>query len=105
MALRHREAVQGGDFSQSPSADTRQHPDVGGPMLVTGVEHRRSPGGTWRITLTTGEGKDINLNLGEQEVHGLCHLLTSATRRADWKLNLVLGDPAAVTPTPATRVH
>ena len=105
LSMQHQEAVQSGEFSKTHEEGGQTHPLNKAPLLVAGLEW-----GAWKdrmgpLTFHTKDGKDFRLNLNEEMLHGLCHLLTSAALRADWRLDLRLGDPAVVVPEKASLLH
>jgi hypothetical protein len=106
MAMQHQEAVEAGDFSKKPESGTTPHPLTGDrPLLVVGVNCAPWQGTSTTLTFQTDDARNINLNIDENILHALCHLLKKATVAADWGLDLSIGDAAAFVPLPAHQVH
>jgi hypothetical protein len=105
LSLQHQEAVQSADFSQKhdnlvkPAAETKQ------PLLVLNAELGKTEKGTIRLSFHTAAGKSINLNLNDEMLHAVCHILQQAADKAGWELNLTIGDAAAVVTSTPTQLH
>lgn len=97
LGMKHQEAVQNTDFETPPVADTTDATSNTGPLLVTGGKVH--PGDTVTgLSFSTADGADIRFNLNEQLMHAFCHLIITTTVRADWSLDLSLGDGNVVVP-------
>jgi hypothetical protein len=83
--------------SQSAADDAL---DLTGPaMLVTGARFQPVKGRLTALTLHTDDGKDVTVNLNKNLLYGLCHMLITGQRQAEWNLQLGFGE--AATPPPA----
>ncbi|MDA0998139.1 MAG: hypothetical protein O2944_08035 [Proteobacteria bacterium] len=100
LGMQHQEAVQKTDFTTPPVADTTNP----GPLLVTGGTVNPGPELT-AIKFKTSEGTDVRFNLNKQLMHAFCHLLVSTSLRAEWKLDLSMGDANVVVPQGEMRIH
>ncbi len=106
MAMRHQEAVGAGNFSGKHNPGTTPHPLTGErPLLVVGVECAPWRGTSTTLTFNTDGARNVNLNIDENILHALCHLLIKATFAADWGLELNIGDAAAFVSMPAHQLH
>ena len=105
LSMKHQEAVEGSDFSQKHAADTQPALDMGEPLMATGVKITHSDEGTIQVAFLTAEGRAVNLNLNEEMLHALCHILQSAADRAEWDLRLSVGDAAALMRADANVLH
>ena len=105
MSLQHQEAVQSGNFAAKHDKETTSHPLTEEPPLVIGVACGPWKNGSAKLSLHTKIGKKMNLNLDENMVHALCHLLVSATTRAGWGLDLMIGEPTGFAVAADHQVH
>lgn len=105
MSLRHQAAVQSGDFSQRPDPDAKPHPLNQQPFLVTGIQCSRTAPGKTSLVFNVDNGNDIQLSLDEKLIHALCHLLTSGSAKAEWELDLAIGDPEGMMASSSERLH
>ena len=87
-----------------PRADVTDATSNTGPLLVTGGKVHAGDNVTG-LVFTTKDGSDVRFNLNEQLLHALCHLMVTTCQRADWNLDLTLGDPNVVVPTGEALVH
>jgi len=104
LGMKHQEAVQSTDFDTPPVEDIADATSNTGPLLVVGGKIQ--PGDTVTgVTFTTVDGSDIRFNLNEQLLHAFCHLLVTTSTKADWKLDLSIGDSNVIVPAGKTVVH
>ena len=104
LAMKHQEALQGTDFETPPVEDAVDATSNTGPLLVTGGKVHPGENVTG-ITFHTSNGSDIRFNLNEQLMHAFCHLIVTTTMKADWKLDLAVGDGQVVVPQGEALVH
>ena len=107
MSMKHQEAVQSGDFSKKHDTKTVKPPEIeqNQPLLAISAEIGRTEKDTIRLTFHTAERKDVNLNLNDEMLHAVCHILQQAADRAGWDLQLSVGDAGGVVTTDAAQVH
>jgi len=105
MGMNHQEAVQTSDFSQKHSEDNRNLTSNTGPLLVTGGSI--TPAGTdlTQLTLQTEQGAAINVALNKQLMHAFCHLIISSAHKAEWDIDMAVGDGNVVVPKEQTALH
>jgi hypothetical protein len=107
LSMKHQQAVQASDFSQKHQADSTPPPDMPEleqPLLAVGARIRRHDKGI-EVTLLTAENKAVTLNMNEEMLHALCHILQGAADKAGWDLQLSVGDAAAVQVSDASVLH
>lgn len=104
LGMKHQEAVQSTDFETPPAQDTTDTTSNTGPLLVIGGKIHPGEKITG-VSLKTADGSDIRFNLNEQLLHAFCHLLVTTSVKADWKLNLSLGDSNVIVPSGNAVVH
>ncbi len=97
LGMKHQEAVQNTDFETPPSEDNTDATSNTGPLLVTGGKVHPGEKATG-LSFSTADGKDVRFNLNEQLMHAFCHLLITTTTRAEWSLDLSIGDGNVVVP-------
>lgn len=106
-AMKHQEAVQASDFTQTHDEDAKTQ--TAEPLLVIGgsVEPPKPGGkGVTGLTLKTERNAEIKLSLEKNLLHALCKLLIETTMKAGWDLGLAVGDPAAIqVPDDKARIH
>ena len=95
LGMKHQEAVQNTDFETPPVDDNTDATSNTGPLLVTGGKVHPGEKVTG-LSFSTADGKDIRFNLNEQLMHAFCHLIITTTMRAEWSLDLSLGDANVV---------
>lgn len=105
LSMKHQQAVESSDFSQTHRTDTRPAPDMSEPLLATGVKITRGDDGAVHVAFLTSDGRAVNLNLNEEMLHALCHILQGAADRAEWDLRLSVGDAAALMRADANVLH
>jgi hypothetical protein len=106
MSMKHQQAVQSSDFSQKHEVGTPppDMPELERPLLAVGARMRRHDTGV-EVTLLTAENKAVTLNMNEEMLHALCHILQGAADKAGWDLQLSVGDAGAVQTTDASVLH
>ncbi|MEE8351685.1 MAG: hypothetical protein V3R37_05780 [Rhodospirillales bacterium] len=106
MAMQHEEAVSASDFSQNHDNETENMTSDTGPLLVIGGKVVQGDQGVTNLILQTRSGPEVKVALAKNLLHGLCRLLIETTMKADWDMNLVVGDAAGfVVPDDRTQVH
>lgn len=99
VAMRHQEAVQTADFSQDHVKDNRNLMSNTGPQLVTGAKVHGTKSGHTVMSFQTSFGSDVNISLNEQLLHAFCHMVITTATKAEWDLELTMGDGNVVVPT------
>jgi hypothetical protein len=105
LSMKHQQAVQSSDFSRKHEVDTKPAPEMNEPLLATGVKISRTEQGGVQVVFLTVEGRAVNLNLNEEMLHALCHILQGAADRAGWDLQLSVGDAGVVMRADANVLH
>ncbi len=105
LSLKHQQAVEGSDFSRKHEPAGVPAPDMEDTLLATSVRITRGPGGSVQVVFITTEGRAVNLNLNEEMLHAVCHILQGAADRAGWDLQLSVGDAAALMRADANVMH
>ncbi|MBT3305917.1 MAG: hypothetical protein HN377_05475 [Alphaproteobacteria bacterium] len=104
MAMEHQQSVGASDFSHKHDEDSKKL--TAAPLLVVGGSVTPGKGGVTGLVLKTQAGAEIKLSLNKDLLHALCKLLINTTMKADWGLDLTVGDAAAIAmPTDETRLH
>jgi len=105
MSMKHQQAVQSSDFSQKHTADAKPVAAMNESLLATGVRIAHMEQGGVQVAFLTAEGRAVNLNLNEEMLHALCHILQGAADRAGWDLQLSVGDAGIAMHTDANMLH
>ncbi len=105
LSIQHQEAVQGADFSQKHEKPVKAASETAQPLLAVNAELGRTEQGSLRLSFHTSGGKSINLNLNDEMLHAVCHILQQAADKAGWNLRLAVGDPAGVQTTSPRNLH
>ena len=58
-----------------------------------------------RINLKTDKGTGIEFSLNKKLLHALCHMIIKSANRAQWDLDLTVGDPKVMAPADASQIH
>ena len=104
LSMKHQQAVASSDFSKKHDPASTPPPEMENPSLAIGIRIRRNDRGV-ELSFLTAEGKAVNLNMAEDMLHALCHILQSAADRAGWDLQLAVGDAGALMQTDASVLH
>lgn len=104
LAMEHQEALQGADFEQSHVDDNRDLTSNTGPLLVKGGTLTPAKNGLTQLKLDTENGTSINVALNKQLMHAFCHMTITTCFKAEWDLELAVGDPGLVS-ADNTKVH
>lgn len=84
--FRRDAAVAGTDFKQKyEEGDLELYPEDG-PFLVHKVNFTVTKAGKVVVTLSGKEQHTVKLNLGEQELHAVIHMIRMAGEKAQWAL-------------------
>ena len=105
LSMQHQEAVQAGDFSQKHEQPVKAAPETEQPLLAVKADLGKTEQGTTRLSFHTLGGKSINLNLNDEMLHAVCHILQQASNKAGWDLKLAIGDAAAVETSEPSQLH
>ena len=105
MAMDHQEQVQGSDFGQTHAAENVNLTSNTGPLLVVGGNVTPVNGNLTRINFKTANGMGIEFGLNKQLLHALCHMMITSAQKAEWDLDLAIGDPQVMVPENAGQVH
>ncbi len=105
-AMDHQEAVQSSDFTQSHAKDNVNLTSNTGPLLITGGQVKPVDGENTVLALKTADNMSVQFGLNKQLLHALCHMMITSAHKAEWDLDLQVGDPQVFVPdTPAGVVH
>lgn len=107
MSMKHQQAVQSADFSRKHEAGGQPPPlmaEQDQPLLATGLQARRR-GNSIELAFATAENKTVTLNLTEEMLHALCHIIQSAADTGGWDLQLSIGDAASLQRADASVLH
>ena len=105
LSMKHQQAVESSDFTTKREAEVKPAPHMEEPLLATSVRVTRRDKGSVQVVFLTTEGRAVNLNLNEEMLHAVCHILQGAADRAGWDLQLSVGDAAALMRADANVMH
>lgn len=105
LAMRHQEAVQGSDFDTPFKGELPPAEEARGVPLLVGVQGGVRPDGSAQFTFKTRDGGALTFSLSEQLLHAFCHLLIEVTAKANWDLEMRVGEGNVVVPEGGKRVH
>ena len=106
LGMEHQEAVQQADFSQDHKRGNADLTSNTGPLLVTGGAVTPAENDLTHLKLATKEGSEVRFTLNKQLLHAFCHLMVSTALRADWSLDLSMGDAnVVVTDQSVQQIH
>ena len=104
-SMKHQEVVQSSDFSQTHDQGNASAPETKRPLLVAGVTCGYTPEGSILLTFHTAAKRDVNLELNEDMLPALCHIVQQCADKAGWDLQLSLSDTTVVVQPAARHVH
>lgn len=87
MTLKHQQAVAKADF-KTPFEKSHSYPLGKKPILVGKLTLKKGPQGGQLLSMYPLEGSGLDFHLNDQLLHSFCQLLTQATKRAEWNLDL-----------------
>ncbi|MFK5920772.1 MAG: hypothetical protein QM496_01225 [Verrucomicrobiota bacterium] len=87
MALKHQEVVAQADF-KTPFKESHTYPLGEKPILVGKLSLKKGPQGGQLLSMHALKGAGLDFHLNDQLLHSFCQLLTQATQRAEWNLDL-----------------
>ena len=105
MAMQHQELIQNSDFSQKHAKGNVNLMASTGALLVIGGQVRPVNEERTRINLKTDKGTGIEFFLNKKLLHALCHMIIKSAHRAQWDLDLAVGDPNVMVPADASQIH
>ena len=105
MAMQHQESVQNSDFSQKHAKGNVNLMANTGALLVIGGQVKPVNEDRTRINLKTDKGTGIEFFLNKKLLHALCHMIIKSAHRAQWDLDLTVGDPNVIVPADASQIH
>ncbi|HJP21817.1 MAG: hypothetical protein QF546_08920 [Alphaproteobacteria bacterium] len=93
VTYQHDKAVKAADFSQpyQEAEEVTVRPAGDEPILPITLKIK-TKGNMHTLTLTPQEGKEVALSLDSDHLHSFAHLLVAAVKRAEWQLDLPIGD-------------
>lgn len=106
IGMQHQEAVQQADFEKPHHQGNADLTSNTGPLLITGGQLVPGENGLTTVKLTADNKQQVSFNLNEQLLHAFCHLMVGAAVKAEWDLDLTVGDGnVVVTEESAHQVH
>ena len=105
MAMQHQELIQNSDFSQKHAKGNVNLMANTGALLVIGGQVKPVNEERTRINLKTDKGTGIEFFLNKKLLHALCHMIIKSAHRAQWDLDLSVGDPNVMVPADASQIH
>ena len=105
MAMQHQTSVQNSDFSQKHAKDNVNLMANTGALLIVGGQVKPMNEDRTRINLKTDKGTGIEFFLNKKLLHALCHMIIKSAHRAQWDLDLTVGDPNVMVPADASQIH
>ena len=105
MAMQHQESVQNSDFSQKHAKGNVNLMANTGALLVIGCQVKPVNEDRTRINFKTDKGTGIEFFLNKKLLHALCHMIIKSAQRAQWDLDLAVGDPNVMMPADAAQIH
>ena len=105
MAMQHQESVQNSDFSQKHAKGNVNLMANTGALLVIGCQVKPVNEDRTRINFKTDKGTGIEFFLNKKLLHALCHMIIKSAQRAQWDLDLAVGDPNVMMPADTAQIH
>ena len=105
MAMQHQESVQNSDFSQKHAKGNVNLMANTGALLVIGGQVKPVNEDRTRINFKTEKGTGIEFFLNKKLLHALCHMIIKSAQRAQWDLDLAVGDPNVMMPADTAQIH
>ena len=93
VGYQHDKAVEAVDFSQPyQAAEAVTVRPAGDDPILPITLTIKTKGNMHTLTLSLEAGKEVALGLDSDHLHSFAHLLVAAVKRADWQLELPIGD-------------
>ncbi len=96
MGMRHQEAIATSNFEKPHDEVKRNLTSNTCPLLVTGGTVTPLKSGVTKLNFTTTDGQGINFTLEENLLHAVCHIIITSSQKAEWGLDLTVGDPTII---------
>ena len=103
--MEHQAAVQEADFSRGHDEDTVNLTANSGPKIVTGAKVKPWDGKKLVLGFQTGDKMNITVTLDKKLLHGFCHMVSTTVQRAEWGLDLTIGEPVVMPQGKTQVVH
>lgn len=96
MSLRHEKAVSDTNFAKPYTGTLATSRPLGNePLLPASAKLRGLETNSSVLSIHGADGRGIELNTNSQIMHSLCSLLVRVAARAEWDLELQIGEPLA----------
>tara|TARA_B100000427_G_scaffold283553_1_gene255913 strand:- start:527 stop:1114 length:588 start_codon:yes stop_codon:yes gene_type:complete len=105
LGMEHQAAVQEADFSRGHDEDTVNLTANSGPKIVTGAKVKPWDGKKLVLGFQTGDKMNITVTLDKKLLHGFCHMVSTTVQRAEWGLDLTIGEPVVMPQGKTQVVH
>ena len=97
-AVEHKEAIASSNFRKEHVKDNINLTSESGPLLVVGCQIKPIDGNNIILSLKTKDRTGIKFGLNKELLHALCHMIISSSEKAEWGLNLKVGNPNVLSP-------
>ena len=87
LEQKHKEAVEKSDF-KTQYQESSYLPLGEQPTLLFSIGVKNGPEGNSILCMHPQKGDGLEMALNDQIIHSLCQLLSDATKKADWDLQL-----------------
>ena len=92
LGMQHQEAIQKTNFKKAHKKDNTILTAKTGPLLIASGTVSSEKGNIAKINLIAVGGAKLQFGLSKKLLHAFCQLLISSTKKANWNLNLSVGD-------------
>lgn len=105
LGMEHQAAVQDSDFSRSHDEDTVDLTANTGPMVVVGAKVKPWDGKKLVLSFQTSNDMNVTVTLDKKLLHGFCHMVATTVHKAEWGLELSVGEPVVAPQAGTQAVH
>lgn len=105
LGMEHQAAVQDSDFSKQHDEDTVDLTANTGPMVVTGAKVKPWDGKKLVLSFQTSNDMNVTVTLDKKLLHGFCHMVATTVHKAEWGLDLTVGEPVVASKSGPQVIH
>jgi len=105
LSFQHDAAVQEADFKTAYKATAVETPFGSEPTLLTGAKLKTLRSGAIELSLETIDKRTLSVRLDSNLLHSFCSVLAAAANKAEWNLDLKVGQPMGAEKDSGPLVH
>ena len=93
LSFQHDAALKGADFKTAYQDTALETPFGSDPVLLTGAKLKTQRSGAIELSLDAADKRTLSVVLDSNLLHSLCGVIAAASAKAEWDLDLKVGEP------------